>query len=45
MKRIGLGGLQQFDVALGTPQVVDQPIRYLSAEWKEAFHHAVEQAH
>jgi len=40
MRRVGIGGLQNFDVALGTPQVVDKRVTYMSPEWKDAFRHA-----
>ncbi len=43
-KRIGLGGVQNFDAGLRTPTIVDQRIPYLSPQWKDAFRHAVEQA-
>jgi hypothetical protein len=40
MKRVGIGGLQNFDAALGTPQVVDKRLVFMTPEWKDAFHHA-----
>lgn len=43
-KRIGLGGVQNFDAGLRTPTIVDQRITYMSPQWKAAFRHAVEQA-
>ncbi len=42
MKRVGLGGFQNFDAALNTPKVVDKRLVYMTPEWKDAFHHAVE---
>ena len=44
MKRIGLGGFQNFDAALNTPQVVDKRLVYMTPEWKDAFRHATEKA-
>jgi len=41
MKRVGIGGLQNFDAALATPKVVDKRLAYMTPEWKEAFHYAV----
>jgi hypothetical protein len=40
MHRIGLGGFQNFDAALATPQVVDHRLAYMTPEWKEAFKYA-----
>jgi hypothetical protein len=37
MKRIGIGGFQTFDASLGTPQVVDQRLVFMTPEWKAAF--------
>ena len=44
MKRVGIGGLQNFDAALATPQVVDRRLVYMTPEWKEAFRYAVRRA-
>ena len=44
MKRVGIGGLQNFDAALETPQVVDKRIVYMSPEWKSVFRHSAEEA-
>jgi len=41
MKRVGLGGFQNFDAALNTPQVVDHRLVYMTPEWKDAFRYAV----
>ena len=41
MKRIGLGGFQNFDAALNTPQVVERRLVYMTPEWKQAFRYAV----
>jgi len=37
MKRVGLGGFQNFDAALQTPQVVKNRLAYMTPEWKDAF--------
>ncbi|KPF87933.1 glycoside hydrolase [Novosphingobium sp. AAP83] len=44
MKRVGIGGLQNFDVNLATPQVVDKRIVYMTPEWKDAFLFATSEA-
>ena len=41
MHRAGLGGFQNFDAALQTPQVVDKRLAYMTPEWKDAFKHAI----
>jgi hypothetical protein len=38
MKRVKLGGFQNFDAALSTPQVVAKRLVYMTPEWKDAFH-------
>ena len=45
MKRSGIGGLQNFDANLLTPQVVDHRLVYMHPEWKDAFKFAVMTAH
>jgi hypothetical protein len=40
MRRVGLGGFQNFDAALDTPQVVKKRLAYMTPEWKEAFKYA-----
>src|SRR5215469_6435807 len=40
MKRVGIGGLQNFDGAFETPQVVDQRLIYMTPEWHDAFRYA-----
>ena len=40
MKRVGIGGFQNFDASLNTPQVVDRRLIYMTPEWKDAFHYA-----
>ena len=37
MKRIGIGGFQNFDAGLATPQVVEKRLIYMTPEWKDAF--------
>jgi hypothetical protein len=40
MKRVGIGGFQNFDAALSTPQIVDHRLVYMTPEWKDAFRYA-----
>ena len=40
MKRAGLGGFQNFDAAMSTPQVVEKRLAYMTPEWKDAFRYA-----
>ena len=40
MHRVGMGGFQNFDAALATPQVVDKRLAYMTPEWKDAFKYA-----
>jgi hypothetical protein len=40
MHRVGLGGFQNFDAALQTPQVVDKRLAYMTPDWKDAFKYA-----
>ena len=44
MKRIGLGGVHNFDAALGTPTIVDKRLIYMDEGWQEAFQVAVRTA-
>ncbi|HEY6870279.1 MAG TPA: glycosyl hydrolase, partial [Novosphingobium sp.] len=44
MKRVGIGGLQNFDASLSTPQVVDKRLAYMTPEWKDAFRFAAVEA-
>jgi hypothetical protein len=44
MKRIGIGGFQNFDASLGTPQVVDQRLVFMTPPWKDAFAYTVQLA-
>lgn len=41
MHRIGIGGVQTFDATLGTPQIVERRLPYMTPPWKHAFAHAV----
>src|SRR5258705_3875416 len=36
MKRVGIGGFQNFDAALDTPKFVDKRLVYMTPEWKDA---------
>src|SRR5438874_4238922 len=40
MKRVGIGGFQNFDAALNTPKLVDHRLAYMRPEWKDAFKYA-----
>ena len=44
MKRVGIGGFQNFDAALGPVKVIDQRLVYMTPEWKETFRYAIELA-
>jgi hypothetical protein len=44
MHRIGIGGFQNFDAALGTPQVVKERLVFMTPPWRDAFKHAVQTA-
>ncbi|MFT3746826.1 MAG: glycosyl hydrolase [Agriterribacter sp.] len=37
MKRSGIGGFQNFDAALMTPQIVEKRLTYMTPEWKRVF--------
>ncbi|NEW81602.1 MAG: glycoside hydrolase [Mariniphaga sp.] len=37
MKRVGVGGFQNFDAGLASPQIVDKRLVYMTPEWKDAF--------
>jgi hypothetical protein len=41
MKRVGIGGVQNFDASLATPQVVEKRLVYMAPDWQDAFRHAV----
>src|SRR5256884_8226636 len=40
MKRVGIGGFQNFDADLNTPKLVDKRLVYMTPEWKDAFKYA-----
>ncbi|WP_346857883.1 glycosyl hydrolase [uncultured Draconibacterium sp.] len=44
MKRSGIGGFQNFDAGLATPQVVENRLTYMTPEWKDAFSFATKLA-
>lgn len=44
MSRVGLGGVQNFDAGLNTPQIVEQRLTFMSDEWRDAFRFAVSTA-
>jgi hypothetical protein len=44
MKRIGIGGLQNFDAALATPQIVPERLAWMTPKWQDAFRGAVAEA-
>ena len=37
MHRVGIGGFQNFDASLMTPQIVAKRLTYMTPEWKDAF--------
>jgi hypothetical protein len=41
MHRVGLGGFQNFDASLATPQVVEKRLAYMTPDWKDAFKYAI----
>jgi hypothetical protein len=40
MQRVGIGGFQNFDANLRTPQIVEKRLNYMTPEWKDAFRYA-----
>ena len=44
MKRVGIGGMQNFDANLQTPQIVDKRLVYMTPEWKDAFRFTAQEA-
>lgn len=44
MHRVGIGGIQNFDAALATPQIVEKRLTYMTPEWKDAFSFATKLA-
>ena len=41
MNRVGIGGFQNFDAAMMTPQVVQNRLTFMTPEWKDAFRFAM----
>src|ERR1700761_782566 len=41
MHRVGLGGFQAFEGSIMTPELLPQPVGYMTPEWKDAFRYAV----
>ena len=44
MKRVGIGGFQNFDASLFTPNVTPKKLVFMTPEWKDAFKHTTELA-
>lgn len=44
MRRIGIGGFQNFDADIATPQIVDKRLVFMTPEWKDAFRFAASEA-
>lgn len=44
MHRVGIGGFQNFDAGINTPQIVEHRLVYMTPEWKEAFLYATKKA-
>ncbi len=44
MHRSGIGGFQNFDAGMTTPQIVEKRLVYMTPEWKEAFQFTTELA-
>lgn len=44
MKRVGIGGAQNFDANMATPQIVDKRLVYMTPEWQDAFRFAATEA-
>ena len=44
MKRVGIGGMQNFDASLDTPQIVEKRLVYMTPEWRDAFRFAASEA-
>jgi hypothetical protein len=40
MHRVGIGGFQNFDAGLNTPQIVEKRLIFMTPEWKDAFRYA-----
>src|SRR5215813_1747551 len=37
MNRVGIGGFQNFDASLATPQIVEKRLTYMTPDWVDAF--------
>ena len=44
MKRVGIGGFQNFDARLNTPQIVEKRLVFMTPEWKDAFRYTATMA-
>ena len=44
MKRAGIGGFQNFDGGLATPQLVEKRLAYMTPEWQDAFSYTAQLA-
>ncbi|WP_221393403.1 glycosyl hydrolase [Dyadobacter sp. NIV53] len=44
MDRVGIGGFQNFDASLFTPQVTAKKLVFMTPEWKDAFKHTTDLA-
>ena len=44
MHSVGIAGFQNFDAALGTPQIVEHRLPYMTPDWKKAFVYATQLA-
>ncbi|KAA6438997.1 glycoside hydrolase [Dyadobacter flavalbus] len=44
MDRVGIGGFQNFDASLFTPQVTPKKLVFMTPEWKDAFRHTTDLA-
>ena len=44
MKRVGLGGVHNFDAAMQTPDIVEKRLIYMDEGWQDAFAYAVRTA-
>jgi hypothetical protein len=44
MNRVGIGGFQNFDASLFTPQVTPEKLVFMTPEWKDAFKHTTDLA-
>lgn len=44
MSRMGIGGVQNFDAELMTPQIVDKRVVYMTDDWADHFRYALSEA-